>query len=248
MSKAGSNQALSNEESTLASIQAAVKGLENEWNQGGAGALSQMYPELLSTIQGGSSPLMTAATAPVYTATSQAEGAAQQEASGLTNPDALYSNIAYSGQQAAGNAADSTISSALSSLGSLISGQESSLTSGLSDLGGVASDYGNISQQLNPWSTISSILSAAAEAYGATKGASKASTPSTPSNNNTNVAGAIQNSTASAGTNAGGINTNSLASLLGIQPTASAPTSQLGQSTSQNQQPQQSPFTFFGAG
>lgn len=244
MSKAGSNQALSNQESTLASIQAAVKGLENEWNQGGANALSTMYPELLSTIAGGSSPLMSAATAPVYTATSQAEGAAQQEASGLANPDALYSNIGYSGQQAAGNAADQTLSTALSSLGNLVSGQESAVTSGIGDLGGVASQYGNIAQELNPWSTISEILGAAAQAYGATQRATQRATTSL-TGSPTTTAGS---STAAASTALPSPGWTGAPGVLPGYNTASMPSSQLNQNVSQNQQPQSQPFTFFGAG
>jgi hypothetical protein len=187
MSKAGENNALANQSSTLQNISGAVSAFEQQYNQLGLPALETLFPELMNTVQGAPSPLTSAAEAPVQAATSSALANAQEESSGLTNPDQLYQNIAQSGQQQAGLAADQVVLGSLGDLGTLISGQQGLVSGGLQDLQGVANSYGQIAQQEDPWSAIASLVSGAAQAYGAVKGSRTptSATPSTPAASST---------------------------------------------------------------
>lgn len=147
-----------------------VNALNQQYNSLGLPALQTLFPELMDTVQGKGSPLTTAAMAPVQAATNAALRGAKQQATGLVNPDLLYENIAKTGQEQAGLAAGNVTLGSLSDLANLIGGQQSMVSSGLSQLPGVASQYGDIAKQLDPWNAIAAIVGAGAQAYGASQG------------------------------------------------------------------------------
>lgn len=243
MSKGGENQALSNEEHTLQNVQNIVNALNQQYDQLGLPALQTLFPELMNTVQGKGSPLMTAAEAPVQAATQSALKGAQQQSSGLANPDLLYENIAQSGAQQAGIAGDQALLGSLSSLVNLIGGQQGSVESGLSQLPGVASQYGQIAQQLDPWNAIASIVQAGAQAYGASQGAKTGgSTRQAPSSATVQAPQSTQ--------------TLSLSNILSGQPWNTMPNSNVSTPTSQisrqvasagSSSPSLSQMPFYGA-
>lgn len=254
MSKGGENQAYNNENAALQNQNQLTNELAqlsqeygDQYNSMVVPLLQQIYPELISTVQGGSTPLTEAAQAPVQSATNSAINTALQQQGGLVNPDALYKDIATSGQQQSALASDATINSALTALQNLFSGQQSLASSGLSGTnaaasqsGNIAGAYGNEAQQLNPASDIAALVAAGAQAYGASQGAptggraSNKSPQSAPVQTSVNT---VAPQSASTGSSASPLQQayDSISSMP-YQPTASTPISQTSkpQSTQPN--------------
>lgn len=134
-------------------------------------ALQQLFPELQQSLNG-QGPLMTAAQAPVNAATSRALNNVQSNLGGVANPNALYSDIALSGQQNAGLAGDQMLQSSLAALQNLISMGYGGVNTGTSALNNAASGELQVGSTLNNQSNAwwQSILGAAGEYYGLNKG------------------------------------------------------------------------------
>jgi len=115
---------------------------------------------------------MTATEAPVNAQTSRTLNTIQNNLGGVANPNALYSDIALSGQQNAGLAGDNMLSQALNSLQSLFSmgyGGVNTGSSGLNNAAGGEAQLGAVmNNQQNAW--WQSILGAAGEYYGLNHG------------------------------------------------------------------------------
>lgn len=130
--------------------------------------LQQLLPELQSTVEGGPSPLMTAAQAPVNAQTARMMSTIQNNLGGIGNPNAMLSDIALNGQQQAGLSADQMLSQALSALQNL-SGQ--GISTGASGLNGAAGGEANLGLNLNQQGNwLPQLLGAAGQAYAASQG------------------------------------------------------------------------------
>lgn len=134
-------------------------------------ALQQLFPELQQSLNG-QGPLMTAAQAPVNAATSRAINNVQSNLGGVANPNALYSDIALSGQQNAGLAGDQMLQSSLAALQNLIGMGYGGVNTGTSALNSAASGELQVGSTLNNQSNAwwQSILGAAGEYYGLNHG------------------------------------------------------------------------------
>lgn len=110
--------------------------------------LQQEAPQLMATLQGKYTPLIGAARAPVIGQTQQDIRTLQNQAGGAVNPNALYSDIAVSGQQQAGLAGDQMLNSALSALTNLIQGTMSFSGSGLGTASGQLNQLGLSQEEL----------------------------------------------------------------------------------------------------
>lgn len=137
--------------------------------------MTQFYPELQKlmpiyqgALDGSNSTLMNAAEAPVNVNTARMINTVDSNPGMATNKNAALQDIAFSGQQQAGLAADQTIAMAASALQNLLGIGSGNAQTGTSNLGSAAGGEANlgaqISNQDNAW--WQSVLGAAGTAYG----------------------------------------------------------------------------------
>ncbi len=132
--------------------------------------LQQLLPELQGTVNGQNTALTQAAQAPVNAQTSRSLNTIQGNLGGVTNPDALYSDIALGGSQNAGLAGDSMLNSALSALQNLSSMGYGSVNTAQNSLNNAAGGEANLGAYLNqqanaPWQQLLGAAGTAAGAY-----------------------------------------------------------------------------------
>ena len=145
--------------------------LFNQFNQLYLPMLQKLIPELQSTVEGGNSPLMQAAEAPVNAQTGRMMNTIQNNEGGVGNPNALLSDIALNGQQQAGLSGDQMLSQALAALQNLTGMGYEGVRTGTSGLGNAAGGEANLGLQLNQQSNwLPQLLGSAAQAYAASQG------------------------------------------------------------------------------
>jgi hypothetical protein len=136
MSKQNPDQApINNANQAFSSIEQLVNSLTSQFNSLSLPALQTLFPMLTQTAEGAPTAISRAAEAPVKAQTAESIGQIDSNLGGVTNPNSLIQDVTRQGQQAAGLAEDQTVGSSVSSLQSLISGQEGLLSSGISGLG-----------------------------------------------------------------------------------------------------------------
>jgi superoxide dismutase len=141
--------------------------LLQQFNQLYLPMLQQLIPELQSTVNGQNSPLMQAAEAPVNAQTSRLQNTMQNNIGGTINPNALWSDMALTGQTQAGLSADQMLSQSLSALQNLAGMGYGSVNTAQNSLGTAAGGEGTIGSNLNAsnnamWGSIFQGLGAAA--------------------------------------------------------------------------------------
>ena len=146
--------------------------LFSQFNQMDLPALQQLFPELQGTLNGTNSTLMNAAEAPVNAQTSRMLNTVQGNLGGVTNPNALYSDIAMQGQQNAGLAADQTVGQSLSALQNLIGMGYGGVQTGTGSLNSAAGGEAQLGTAMNNQSNAwwQAILGAAGQYYGLNHG------------------------------------------------------------------------------
>lgn len=156
--------------------------------------LQQLFPELLQNVQGtpnaATTQLEAAAQAPVQAQTSNAINTMQNNLGGVVNPNAVWQNIAQSGQQNSALASDNILSTifgdSLSSLTSLINASSNQSGQDLNSAAGGEANIGTnlAAQNANFWSNVLGDVGAAFGAKSAGNNSSSGTNNSTAMNSN----------------------------------------------------------------